>query len=78
MNKINSLFLQHPAAAGETYRQHFLFTIKTGWYLLVTSLALILHAVVPKFHQTTASDRIIELAAIMQERRRRIEAGDDK
>ena len=66
---VNDLFLQHPADAGETYSQHLLFTIKTGGYLILTSAALIFHGLVPKFHQTTASDRIIQLNAIMQKRR---------
>ena len=66
---VDDFFLQHPAAAGETYSQHLLFTIKTGGYLLLTSAALIFHGLVPKFYQTTASDRIIQLNDVMQKRR---------
>ena len=66
---VDDLFLQHPADAGESYSQHLLFTIKTGGYLLLTSVALIFHGLVPKFHQTTASDRIIQLNDIMKKRR---------
>jgi hypothetical protein len=75
---IDDLFLQHPAAAGETYLQHLLFTVKTGGHLLLTSIALILHGFVPKFYQTTASDRIIRLNDVMQERRNAFEAGAPK
>jgi hypothetical protein len=68
---IDKLFLQHPAISGETYAEHLLFSMKTGWYLVVTSLALVFHGFVPKFCQTTASDRIIQLADVLQERRRK-------
>jgi len=68
---IEKFFLQHPSAGGETYAQHLLFAVKTGWYLVVTSAALVFHGVVPKFCQTTATDRILHLADTLQERRRK-------
>lgn len=70
---IHKVFLQHPSAAGETYCQHLLFSVKTGWYLIVTSAALVFHGVVPKFCQTTASDRITRLSDVLRERRRKCE-----
>jgi len=68
---IDRIFLQHPSAGGETYAQHLSFAVKTGWYLVVTSAALVIHGVVPKFCETTASDRIMQLADTLHERRKK-------
>lgn len=74
---IDKLFLQHPSAAGETYAQHLLFSIKTGWYLIVTSAAIVFHGIVPKFCQTTTSERIARLADVLHERRKKCMENDD-
>jgi hypothetical protein len=70
---INDFFREHPAAAGETYVQHLLFTLATGWFLLVTAIILVVHGLLPRFFQTTASDRIIHLADITIKRRENVE-----
>lgn len=77
---IDDLFREHPAAVGETYAQHLSFTIRIGWYLLVTTAALVFHGLVPMFCQTTASDRILRLASSIKKRRERADrpADDDR
>lgn len=66
---IDKTFVQHPRLAGESYTRHLLFALKTGLILLYAGLIAILHGLIPRFHQTTASQIIIALAEKIKEHR---------
>lgn len=68
---VDDVFCKHPRSVGETYLQHLLFTLYIAFYLVVTALCAVLHGLFPKIFQTTASDRVIAMAADMQERRKK-------
>ena len=68
------LFSEHPASAGETYFEHQRRAFRVARRLLVASAAAIVHALVPAFLTTQASDRVVEVYDEIQESRRR-EAG---
>lgn len=51
-------FTAHPASVGENYRQHFMFAARFSARLLAASAAAMLHAIVPAWFETTASDQI--------------------
>ena len=51
-------FTDHPHAAGESYREHMRVALGVSRQLAGAAAAAFVHAVVPRFHTTTASDRI--------------------
>ena len=55
---IRSYFTSHPESAGETYGEHFKVAMGFSRQLIGAGLAAAVHAVLPKFHTTTASERI--------------------
>jgi hypothetical protein len=65
---ITKTFLEHPHSAGETYLQHLAFCVRKGVSLVVTGLLLIYHGLVPRYHQTTASERVFKLYEIFKTR----------
>lgn len=67
---LDDLFLGHPRETGESYGRHLWFTARTAGYLLLTAMCLVIHGLVPRFHETTASDMVFRLNEIMQARRR--------
>lgn len=67
-NLFYAWFLEHPHQAKESYLQHLGFTLKHGAYIIVTGLALIAHGLIPKLHQTTASQRIFKEYALFKAR----------
>ena len=54
-------FIEHPASTGETYGQHCRRALRVSTTLAVTSMAAFVHALVPAFFTTRASDTIFEL-----------------
>lgn len=66
---VEATFLQHPKSIGESYVQHLTFAFKTGGTLLYAGLVAILHGLVPKFHQTTASDTVCTLSEKIRKER---------
>lgn len=54
-------FTDHPARVGESYGQHFVFALRFSLRLLGAAGAAFLHALVPAWCETTASDRIHEM-----------------
>lgn len=66
---LNKVFLAHPREVGESYGQHFWYTIKVAFYLFLTGFAAITHGLFPSILQTTTSDRVIALADDMKARR---------
>lgn len=63
------IFLDHPYQAGEGYFEHLLFTLRYGFYVILTGIIFIIHGFFPCIFQTAAGDRTFKLAAIFAERR---------
>jgi hypothetical protein len=59
---IKSYFTEHPESAGETYGEHFMVAMSMSRQLIGAGIAAAVHAVLPNFHMTTASERIHSLA----------------
>lgn len=51
-------FTDHPHSAGETYVEHMRVALGFFRQLMGASLAALVHALLPMFHKTTASDRV--------------------
>lgn len=60
------LFTDHPATVGESYREHFAVALGISRGLAGAAAAAFVHALVPHLHQTTASDRIRDLADCLE------------
>lgn len=63
-----SLFTLHPHAAGESYWQHFAFTVKMGAGFSVVGIIILVHGLFPFLFTKTASTRIEKLYSRMKER----------
>jgi hypothetical protein len=55
---LDDCFLKHPRTVGESYWAHLSFTLKVGLYLIGTAFCIIIHGLIPRFFETTGSDRI--------------------
>jgi len=66
--KIQQLFLSHPASVGESYLAHQRACFRFGLLLIWTALAAMLHGIVPALCQHTASARIALLHKLLQSR----------
>jgi hypothetical protein len=51
-------FTEHPNSAGETYGEHVRVAASVSRQLFGAAIAALVHAFLPMFHKTTASDRI--------------------
>ena len=67
-NPVDILFLDHPHSAGETYLQHQRFALGIYGQLMMAAAGVIIHAVVPKLCETSASRRIRSLYQLVQPR----------
>lgn len=56
-----SYFTAHPESEGETYGEHFGVAMGFSRQLIGAGLAAAVHAILPNFHTTTASQRIHQL-----------------
>lgn len=63
---IKSYFTEHPESTGESYGEHFMVAISVSRQLLGAGIAAAVHAVLPNFHMTTASERIHSLAHCLE------------
>jgi hypothetical protein len=59
-------FTDHPHAVGETYGEHMGVALGVSRQLAGAALAAFVHGLVPRFHTTTASDRIRALATCLE------------
>ena len=64
MKAIVAAFTEHPAAVGESYRQHFAFASGIGLKLLAAGAAALVHAALPFLFKTTASSLVLDLARV--------------
>lgn len=69
----DEIFLEHPREAGEEYGAHLIFTFRVAGYLAATSVCLVIHGLIPRFHQTTTSCRIAALNNLFKLRARQYE-----
>ena len=58
---IKQWFTAHPESEGETYGEHFKVAMGFSRQLIGAGVAAAVHAVMPNFHCTTASQRIHSL-----------------
>lgn len=70
MNILTS-FTRHPAEAGETYIQHFIFTARAALTLIGSGLVLFFHGVLPFLCTHTTSNMIDRLHAELQTRKQK-------
>ena len=66
--QVKHLFTDHPAEVGETYLQHFSFTLKTSLRLLWSGFILFLHGVFPFLFTHTASNLVEKLYLLLKSR----------
>lgn len=59
-------FTEHPHATGETYGEHMGVAFGVSRQLAGAAVAAFVHGLVPRFHTTTASDRIRALASCLE------------
>ena len=59
---------QHLKTVNESYTEHFLIAAKIGLIMIVYGLMAILHAIIPAYFQTSASNKIKELKLIVTKR----------
>lgn len=64
------LFVDHPKSVDETYIEHFGVASSFGLAMIFGGLCALVHAVVPGWCITSASDTIQRLHRIMVEKRR--------
>ncbi len=62
-------FKAHPASVGESYLGHMLFASRFAARLFAIAIAALIHAIVPAWFETTASDQIKAMAAEMAARK---------
>lgn len=68
LSRIKSAFIDHPQQAGETYFQHFLFTVKMSCRLLLCGIALLVHGLFPFLFVDTASKQLSDCHSVLDER----------
>ena len=65
---LDQVFLEHPRQAGETYWQHFKFTISMSCRLGFCCVALLIHGLVPSLCVHTTSNKLKKANAILRAR----------
>jgi hypothetical protein len=66
---ISRIFLAHPRTVGEGYWEHFSVASRFGIQMLIGGGKAMVHAVFPNLCQTSASDTVVKLHAILVEKR---------
>ena len=61
-------FVTHPASVGETYVGHFAFALKFGFRLVFAGFLALVHAFIPAWFETSASEEIEKLHAELNAR----------
>lgn len=61
-------FTEHPAAAGESYSQHLLFTLGMGGRLMFAGLVIALHGLFPFMLTYTGSNQLKKCNKILSDR----------
>ena len=66
MAAIKRFFTEHPGSEGETYGEHFKVAMCVSRQMIGGGIAAAVHAFLPNFHGTTASERIHGLAHCLE------------
>ncbi len=74
---IQHWFLEHPAAVGETYWQHWGQAVLVAGHMAVGAAAALLHAFIPGLCQTTASGIARRVCANVDGRTNNAHRGND-
>lgn len=61
-------FVSHPASVGETYFGHLFFAMKFAARLFVAGFAALVHAFIPAWFETTASEQVKKIHADLASR----------
>ncbi|MDP2206377.1 MAG: DUF6356 family protein [Alphaproteobacteria bacterium] len=70
-------FTEHPAAAGETYWQHLLFTLGMGARLMFAGFVILLHGILPFALTYTGSKHLKKCNKILSERAKTAQMADE-
>ena len=65
MRWLHSQFTKHPEEAGETYWQHFRFTVVMGARFLFIGVIIVVHGIFPFTFIRTASNQVMQVYRIM-------------
>jgi hypothetical protein len=76
MSTLSRLFTDHPASVNESYWQHFASAMSFGLRMIWGGLVCMVHAFVPGFCCTKASEMIGELHDRMITNRKRLAESD--
>lgn len=68
-------FTDHPRSVGETFGEHFGVAARFGLIMLRGGVGALVHALIPRLCQTTGSDALAKLNALMAEHHRTGSAG---
>ena len=61
-------FVTHPASVGESYAGHFVFALKFGFRLVFAGILALVHAFIPAWFETAASEQVEKLHAELNAR----------
>ena len=61
MSFLHELFLSHPQEKGLSYFAHSKKAVKMSFQLFIASIALMIHAIFPKYFQHVGSDTVDRL-----------------
>jgi hypothetical protein len=64
-----NLFCKHPHAVGETYLQHAAAALAFGATMIAAGIACVVHAMIPRLFERTASEAVFRLYSKMTARR---------
>jgi len=70
-------FTEHPAAAGETYWQHLLFTLGMGVRLMFAGFVILIHGILPFALTYTGSKHLKKCNKILSERAKTAQMADE-
>ncbi|MFN7113002.1 MAG: DUF6356 family protein [Alphaproteobacteria bacterium] len=70
-------FTEHPAAAGETYWQHLLFTLGMGARLMFAGFVILLHGIFPFALTYTGSKHLKKCNKILSDRSKMAQMADE-
>jgi len=62
------LFTDHPKEAGETYFQHFIFTIFTAFRVVLCGVIIFIHGIFPFIFTKTTSSQIEKIYLLFKKR----------
>ena len=74
MDRLHTLFTEHPATVGESYGQHLGHASRFGFRMILGGLACLVHGLLPFLFVRTGSATINELHARMVTHRRQTPA----